>query len=110
MTNSHWLICLGFCLARTVLARSGGDPFGVVSRKDARAEGGSGSPVYGLLLLRGVYHVVVLALFVMGVVRLGLAVRACALRGTHEGLWVRVLHEECRRRDVVMVGDMRGGT
>jgi hypothetical protein len=44
----------------------------------------------------------------MGVVRLGPAVRACALRGTHGRLGVRVLHKECRRRDV-LVGDVRGG-
>lgn len=102
MTDSHWLVCLGFCLARTVLSGSGGDALGV-SRKDARAEGSS--RVSGLL--RSVNHVVVLV-FVMGVVRLGPAVRACALRGTHGGLWVRVLHKECRRRDV-LVGDVRGG-
>jgi hypothetical protein len=102
-----------------VLPRSGGDALGVVSRKDARAEGdSSSSPVSGLLLLllllRGVNHVVVLVFVVVGVVRLGLAVRACVLRrGTHEeGLLrmrVRVLHKECRRRDV-LVGDVRGGT
>jgi hypothetical protein len=102
MTDSHWLVCLCFRLARTVLPRRGGDALGVVSRKDARAEGSSsgGGPmsmsVCGLLLLlllllRCVYHVV-LAFFVMRVVRLRFAVRACALRGTHEGLRVRVLH------------------
>jgi hypothetical protein len=69
MTDSHWLVCLGFCLARTVLSGSGCDALGV-SRKDARAEGRS-SPVSGLL--HGVNHVVVLV-FVMRVVRLGLAV------------------------------------
>lgn len=102
MPDSHWLICLRFCLARTVLSGSGGDALGV-SRKDARAEGSSA--VCGLL--RGVNHVVLV--FVMRVVRLGLAVRACALRGTHGGLRVRVLHKECRGRDV-LVGDVRGGT
>ena len=103
ITDSHWLICFGFCLARAVLPRSGGDALGV-SRKDARAEGSS--PV-SRLLLRGVNHVVLV--FVVRVVRLGLAVRACALRGTHGGLRVRVLHKECCRRDVLL-GDVRGGT
>jgi hypothetical protein len=104
ITYSHWLICLGFCLACTVLPGGGGDALGV-SREDTRAEGSS--PVSLSLslsvpgLLRGVNHVVVVfvLVFVMRVVRLGLAVvRACALRGTHGGLrWVRVLHKECRR-------------
>ena len=75
MTNSHWLIGLSFCLAHTVLPGSGDDALGVVSRKDARAEGdSSSSPVSGLLLLllplRGVNHVVVFIFFVMGMVRL----------------------------------------
>lgn len=100
-----------------MLPGGGGDPLGVVSRKDARAERGSGSgPVLSrllLLLLRGINHVAVLVFFVVWVVRLGLAVRARALRrGTHEGLLrvrVRVLHEERRGREV-LVGDVRGGT
>jgi len=120
ITDSHWLICLGFRLARTVLPRSGGDALGVMSRrKDARAEGSTGSSSSSSstvtnanqcrLLFRSVDHVCVLV-FVVGVVRLELAVRACALlRGTHEGLRVRVLHKECRRRDV-LVGDVRGGS
>jgi hypothetical protein len=102
MPDSHWLVCLRFCLARTVLPGSGGDALGV-SRKDARAEGSSAVS----RLLRGVNHVVLV--FVVRVVRLGLVVRACALRGTHGGLRVRVLHKECRGRDV-LVGDVRGGT
>ena len=98
---SHWFICLGFRLACTELPRGGGDALGV-SREDARAES---NPVSGLL--RGVNHVVLV--FVVGVVRLGLAVRACALRGTHGGLRLRILHKERCGRDI-LVGDVRGRT
>ena len=107
--DSHWLICLSFCLTHTVLPGSGGDPFGML-RKDARVEGSSSSPVVSRLLHGGVNHVVLV--FAMQVLQLGLAVQACAWRGTHEGLRrVRVLHKECRsRRRDVLVGDVRGGT
>ena len=98
MTNTDWLICFGFCLPCAELPRSGSDALGV-SRKDARAKG---SPVTRLLC--GENHVVFV--FVMGVVRVGLAVGGCALRGAHAGLRVRVLHKECRGRDVL--GDVRG--
>jgi hypothetical protein len=75
---SHWLICLGFRLARAVLPRSGGDALGMVSGKEARAEGSSSNipssvPVLLLLLLRGVNHLV-FVFFVMRMVRLGLTV------------------------------------
>ena len=50
-TDAHRLVCLGFSHARAVLPGDGGDPLGVVSGKDARAEGGSSSgPVLSRLL------------------------------------------------------------